>query len=85
VNDAELARIVELEARNRELVTQCDTHARQKMAFRNRIEALEKAIRKIIYETTHLSALEDDGSHNCRISKDALDQARAALAPETEK
>jgi hypothetical protein len=50
-----------------------------------RSEALEAALREIVYETTHLSVLEDDGSHNCRISKGALDQARAALAPETEK
>jgi hypothetical protein len=45
-----------------------------------RVEVLETALREIVYETTHLSVLEDDGSHNCRISKDALDQARAALA-----
>lgn len=46
------------------------------------IEALAeamKALEALIYETTHLSPLEDDGSHKCKISKVALEQGRAAL------
>jgi hypothetical protein len=41
--------------------------------------ALVEALRRMVYETTSLSPLEDDGSHWCKISKDALAQARAAL------
>ena len=37
------------------------------------------ALREMIYETTHLSPQEDDGSHWCKISKSALEKARAAL------
>ena len=37
-------RIEELEARNSDLATQCDTHARHKMAFKDRIEALENEL-----------------------------------------
>jgi hypothetical protein len=43
-------------------------------------EQVFEALRRMIYETTHMSPLEDDGSHKCRISKDALAGARAALA-----
>ena len=41
--------------------------------------ALKAALERMVYETTSLSPLEDDGSHWCRISKDALEDARAAL------
>jgi hypothetical protein len=41
-------------------------------------EQLREALRKMIYETTHLSACEEDGSHWCRITKDTLAEARAA-------
>lgn len=54
----------------------------------DRIEALEAenerllgALRVMIYETTHLSPMEPDGSHWCRITADALNIARAALNP----
>ena len=40
-------RIEALEARNSSLVEQCETHAQQKMAAKNRIEALEAALRQI--------------------------------------
>lgn len=43
------------------------------------LEVAREALRVMVYETTHLSLLEDDGSHKCRISKKALEQARAAL------
>lgn len=45
------------------------------------IERLRTALRSIVYETTYLSPAEDDGSHWCRISRETLAAARAALAP----
>lgn len=42
-------------------------------------ERLREALRVMIYETTHLSPMEPDGSHWCRITADALNTARAAL------
>ena len=52
-----------------------------------RIEELEAKLAKAVealefytYETTHLSAEEDDGSHWCKISKGCLDHARTTLA-----
>jgi hypothetical protein len=44
-----------------------------------RIAELEGALREMVYETTHLSPEYDDGSHWCKISKRALEKARAAL------
>jgi hypothetical protein len=41
------------------------------------------ALRELIYEITHLSVAEDDGSHRCTISKTALDNARRALSRPT--
>ena len=43
------------------------------------IEQLREALSQMVYETTHLSPMENDGSHWCKISKEALIQARAAL------
>lgn len=40
---------------------------------------LRDALKKMIYETTCLSPLEDDGSHWCNISKESLLQALKAL------
>ena len=40
-------RIEALEARNSSLVEQCNTHAQQKMAAKNRIEVLENALRRL--------------------------------------
>jgi predicted hotdog family 3-hydroxylacyl-ACP dehydratase len=37
------------------------------------------ALRAMIYDTTHFSAVRDDGSHDCRIGAEALANARAAL------
>jgi len=45
-----------------------------------RVKALVDALREFIYETTHLSPLEDDGSHWCKISDDCLETARAFIA-----
>ena len=66
------ARIEALEALNSELVTQCDTHARQKMAFKDRIEQLEAALEKII-------------RHPAGLYEEQADIASAALAPEQDK
>jgi hypothetical protein len=40
---------------------------------------LEIALTNVIYEITHLSLQRDDGSHDCRISGNALAEAREAL------
>ena len=45
----------------------------------NEIEKLRTALRELIYETTHLSPQEDDGSHRCTITGETLRKARAAL------
>ncbi len=44
------------------------------------IERLKEALRTMVYETTHLSPMETDGSHWCKISAEALAQARATLS-----
>lgn len=41
---------------------------------------LYEALKAMVYETTHLSPEDDDGSHWCKISREALSNARAALA-----
>lgn len=43
------------------------------------IGRLREALKCMVYETTSLSPLEDDGSHKCRITKACLARARAAL------
>lgn len=45
---------------------------------------LAPALARMVYETTSLSPMEDDGSHWCKISKEALDNARRALAQSQE-
>ena len=40
---------------------------------------LRAALRELIYETTHLSPQQDDGSHRCTITGETLRKARAAL------
>jgi hypothetical protein len=52
-------------------------------AAQEREARLREALQTMIYETTHLSPEEDDGSHWCKISRDALSAARAALKGET--
>jgi hypothetical protein len=44
-----------------------------------RVKVLEDALREMVYETTHLSPQEDDGSHWAKISAAALGRARTAL------
>jgi hypothetical protein len=43
------------------------------------IQRLRAALKEYVYETTHLSPQNDDGSHWCKISKDVLANAREAL------
>lgn len=43
------------------------------------ITRMREALGRMIYETTHLSAVEDDGSHWCKISGEVLALARAAI------
>ena len=49
------------------------------LALLSHIRELEGALREMVYETTHLSPQEDDGSHWAKISKAALSKARQAL------
>lgn len=39
-----------------------------------------EALEALVYEITHLSPMEDDGSHRCKISAAALAQARSVIA-----
>lgn len=48
------------------------------LKLREENKRLREALRVMIYESTHLSPMEDDGSHWCKISREALEQARAA-------
>ena len=48
-------------------------------ALQKRVAVLEGALREMVYEATHLSPQEDDGSHWAKISKGTLEKARAAL------
>jgi hypothetical protein len=52
--------------------------AKERGAARAECKRLRAALEIMIYETTHLSREEDDGSHWCKISKAALEQARDA-------
>jgi hypothetical protein len=44
-----------------------------------KVKVLEEAPREMVYETTHLSPQEDDGSHWAKISAATLERARIAL------
>lgn len=56
----------------------CDKH------FHEHSRAImRKALEVMVYETTNLSPMEDDGSHWCKISRNALAQARAAIQRDT--
>ena len=48
-------------------------------AATTRDAVLEEALSEMIYETTHLSAPDEDGAHRCKISKATLEKARRAL------
>jgi len=56
-----------------------DIAATEADALRAEIKQLREAIATLIYETTHLSPEESNGSHWCSISKSALYAASAAL------
>jgi hypothetical protein len=57
----------------------------QRLGYPSTLEALEDIselrdrLRAFIYETTNLSPEEEDGSHWCKISRECLSSARAAL------
>ena len=48
--------------------------------LRAQIDCLWDALRRMVYETTSASPMRVDGSHDCRISPFALEEARVALA-----
>ena len=54
--------------------------ARLCLTAADRIAELEGVLHVMIYEITHLSPEESDGSHWCKIRKDTLSSARAVLA-----
>tara|TARA_R110000822_G_scaffold274744_1_gene397035 strand:- start:2529 stop:2801 length:273 start_codon:yes stop_codon:yes gene_type:complete len=56
-----------------QLVGEADT-------LRAEVARLRSALRTMVYEATHLSQEEDDVSHWCKFTGDALQAARAALA-----
>jgi len=49
-------------------------------SYKAEVARLRSALQSMVYETTHLSPLQDDGSHWCKISHGALAEARAALS-----
>tara|TARA_R110000772_G_C13144651_1_gene424352 strand:+ start:251 stop:538 length:288 start_codon:yes stop_codon:yes gene_type:complete len=48
--------------------------------LRAEVARLRSALRTMVYEATHLSPEEEDLSHWCKFTGDALQAARAALA-----
>ena len=68
---------------NRLSVARClQHHDRESPHGRSELLALDElfeCLREMVYETTHLSPRNDDGSHTCKISAKTLDRARAAL------
>ena len=78
VAQASQDRIEALEARNSSLVEQCDTHAQQKMAAKNRIEALEKALNYVADMTYYGGGAE----WHFKLGYDPQ-EVLAALAPES--
>lgn len=54
--------------------------AEQKSDLKAKALLLRGALAEMVYETTHLSPEEDDGSHWCRISRNCLTKARSTLS-----
>jgi len=48
--------------------------------MKTQADKLADALRRFIYKTTHLSPMEDDGSHWCKIDRETLEIARKTLA-----
>ena len=70
------------EEAERTAIQAAECHAREMSradALQKRVTKLEGALREMVYEATHLSPQNIDGSHWCKISKRTLDKARAAL------
>jgi len=47
------------------------------------LDRMREALAEYVYETTHLSPMEVDGSHWCRIPAETLARARSALSQGT--
>ena len=71
--------IEKLRAENEHLATSNHAYLSGYQEAIAEIEKLREALRELIYETTHLSPQEDDGSHRCTITGETLRKARAAL------
>ena len=76
---AAAAEIEKLRAENEHLATSNHAYLSGYQEAIAEIEKLREALRELIYETTHLSPQEDDGSHRCTITGETLRKARAAL------
>ena len=70
--------IEKLRAENEHLATSNHAYLSGYQEAIAEIEKLREALRELIYETTHLSPQEDDGSHRCTITGETLRKARAA-------
>jgi hypothetical protein len=53
------------------------------VSLADEVVRLREALAAMVYETTHLSPMEVNGDHRCRISAAALTRARAALMAHT--
>lgn len=51
----------------------------QVVLLKNENKKLRQALAEYVYETTHLSPEEEDGSHWCRINSSTLQSARKLL------
>ena len=78
--DAKALIVSGLEAKLKAITERNDLVEYANVELGEKLAKAVEALRLYIYETTHLSAEEDDGSHWCKISKDCLTRARATLA-----
>ena len=81
---AELSRLTAenkaLRADNLTLVNDLEQEGVRIEAYQRENKAMREALKELVYEVTHLSPLEDDGSHKCKISGAALENALRALS-----
>ena len=61
-------------------LTRAEAAETERDALKAELAEAVDALQMFVYETTHLSPIEDDGSHWCKISADCLETARAFLA-----
>lgn len=69
----------ELEQRTASYTSKIAELEAQNKALWELVGECEKALRHLVYETTHLSPQRDDGAHDCRISALALRYGRESL------